>query len=133
MAPRKKLSKKEKSKLDAELAEAVRVAQEKERYKYHLSIWHYNLIIPKCFFSFETIYRQQRLERGRQRKLIEKELAEGQLKQEIEENRLRRLQLLESSNFFKKTNEEILQIHKYDQLEREVKFIDTDFSAYSDY
>ncbi|XP_017045493.2 dynein axonemal intermediate chain 7 homolog [Drosophila ficusphila] len=72
--PKKKLSKKEKARLEAEQAELMRIEMEKEKLK--------------------------KLEEARQRKKLEMEQAKHRQQQEVAENRLRRSQLKDSMLFF---------------------------------
>ncbi|EDW86416.2 uncharacterized protein Dwil_GK15179 [Drosophila willistoni] len=72
--PKKKLSKKEKARLEAEQAELLRIEMEKEKLK--------------------------KLEEARQRKKLEMEQAKHRQQQEVAENRLRRSQLKDSMLFF---------------------------------
>ncbi|XP_030566711.1 protein CASC1 [Drosophila novamexicana] len=74
MPPKKKLSKKEKARLEAEQAELLRIEMEKEKLK--------------------------KLEEARQRKKLEMEQAKHRQQQEVAENRLRRGQLKDSMRFF---------------------------------
>ncbi|XP_043072312.1 dynein axonemal intermediate chain 7 [Drosophila grimshawi] len=74
MPPKKKLSKKEKARLEAEQAELLRIEMEKEKLK--------------------------KLEEARQRKKLEMEQAKHRQQQEVAENRLRRAQLKDSMKFF---------------------------------
>ncbi|ALC49871.1 CG15373 [Drosophila busckii] len=74
MPPKKKLSKKEKARLEAEQAEMLRIEMEKEKLK--------------------------KLEEARQRKKLEMEQAKHRQQQEVAENRLRRAQLKDSMHFF---------------------------------
>uniref|UniRef100_A0A1B0CGU5 Axonemal 84 kDa protein n=1 Tax=Lutzomyia longipalpis TaxID=7200 RepID=A0A1B0CGU5_LUTLO len=94
--PKKKLTKKEKAKLDAEHAEHVRQEQEKER------------------------LRSQQEEQERQKR--EQEDAEDRQRQELVENRIRRVQLKESLEYFQdfrqKTNEIYAEQKKQNEWKR---------------
>lgn len=74
MGPKKKLTKKERARLEAEIAEQQRVELEKERLR--------------------------KIDEEKERKIREKEDAEKRQKQEETENKLRRIQLQESYEHF---------------------------------
>uniref|UniRef100_A0A1I8M1A6 CASC1 C-terminal domain-containing protein n=1 Tax=Musca domestica TaxID=7370 RepID=A0A1I8M1A6_MUSDO len=79
--PKKKLSKKEKARLEAEQAELLRIEMEKEKLK--------------------------KLEEARQRRKIEREQAKHRLQMEIQENKQRRAQLKNSMAFFNHVHQTI--------------------------
>ncbi|XP_036232258.2 uncharacterized protein [Bactrocera oleae] len=91
--PKKKLSKKEKARLEAEQAELLRIEMEKER--------------------------QRKLEEERQRRQIEFEQAKRRQKEEIQENKRRRAQLRNSMGFFKEVREVTTGIKALEQEERD--------------
>ncbi|XP_050328523.1 dynein axonemal intermediate chain 7 [Bactrocera neohumeralis] len=91
--PKKKLSKKEKARLEAEQAELLRIEMEKER--------------------------QRKLEEERQRRQIEFEQAKRRQKEEIQENKRRRAQLRNSMSFFKEVREVTTGIKALEQEERD--------------
>ncbi|XP_017480615.1 PREDICTED: protein CASC1, partial [Rhagoletis zephyria] len=91
--PKKKLSKKEKARLEAEQAELLRIEMEKER--------------------------QRKLEEERQRRQIEFEQAKRRQKEEIQENKKRRAQLRNSMAFFMEVREVTNGIKALEQEERE--------------
>ncbi|XP_075155602.1 uncharacterized protein LOC142228963 [Haematobia irritans] len=84
--PKKKLSKKEKARLEAEQAELLRIEKEKEKLK--------------------------KLEEARQRRKIEREQAKHRLQLEIKENKQRRAQLKNSMEFFNQVRNTIDAIKK---------------------
>uniref|UniRef100_A0A1I8PE80 IC97/Casc1 N-terminal domain-containing protein n=1 Tax=Stomoxys calcitrans TaxID=35570 RepID=A0A1I8PE80_STOCA len=84
--PKKKLSKKEKARLEAEQAELLRIEMEKEKLK--------------------------KLEEARQRRKIEREQAKHRLQLEIKENKQRRAQLKNSMEFFNHVRDTIDAIKK---------------------
>nr|XP_036232258.1 protein CASC1 [Bactrocera oleae] len=90
---KKKLSKKEKARLEAEQAELLRIEMEKER--------------------------QRKLEEERQRRQIEFEQAKRRQKEEIQENKRRRAQLRNSMGFFKEVREVTTGIKALEQEERD--------------
>ncbi|CRK91757.1 CLUMA_CG005391, isoform A [Clunio marinus] len=90
---KKKLSKKERAKLEAEQAETLRIEMEKERLK--------------------------KLEEDRERKMRERQDAKKKQEQEAVENKLRRVQLRESSHVLKKSKEEIKRLLAEEKLETE--------------
>ncbi|GAB0101009.1 dynein axonemal intermediate chain 7 [Sergentomyia squamirostris] len=95
MGPKKKLTKKEKAKMDAEHAEHVRQEQEKER--------------------------QRTLQEEQEREKKEREEAEDRERQELVENRLRRVQLKESLEFFRDFREKIAEIYAEQKKQSEWK------------
>ncbi|XP_059616030.1 dynein axonemal intermediate chain 7-like [Phlebotomus argentipes] len=95
MGPKKKLSKKEKAKLDAEHAEHVRQEQEKER--------------------------QKTLQEEQERQKREREEAEDRQQQELVENRIRRVQLKESVEFFLDFRQKISEIYAEQKKQNEWK------------
>ncbi|XP_031634411.1 protein CASC1-like, partial [Contarinia nasturtii] len=82
---KKKMSKEERKKYEAEKAEALRIEMEKER--------------------------QRQLEEERNLKLKQLSEARDRQKREFQENKMRRVQLAESCAFFKEISEEIEEIH----------------------
>ncbi|CAO1434353.1 unnamed protein product [Diamesa hyperborea] len=90
---KKKLSKKEKARLEAEQAETLRIEMEKERLK--------------------------KLEEDRERKMRERRDAKKKQEQEAVENKLRRVQLRQSSHVFKKSKEEIKHLMADEKLKTE--------------
>lgn len=97
---KKKLSKKEKAKLEAEQAETLRIEMERER--------------------------QKKLEEDRERKIRERRDARKKQEQEAVENKLRRVQLRNSSHFSKSINTR----RNYVQLDCNI-FILFSFSLYN--
>ncbi|KAL7743995.1 hypothetical protein ACLKA6_001229 [Drosophila palustris] len=93
MPPKKKLSKKEKARLEAEQAELLRIEMEKEKLK--------------------------KLEEARQRKKLEMEQAKHRQQQEVAENRLRRAQLKDSMRFFDAVHTTIEAIKAGERHERD--------------
>ncbi|XP_017121340.2 axonemal 84 kDa protein [Drosophila elegans] len=93
MPPKKKLSKKEKARLEAEQAELMRIEMEKEKLK--------------------------KLEEARQRKKLEMEQAKHRQQQEVAENRLRRSQLKDSMLFFDAVRTAIEAIKDGERHERD--------------
>ncbi|XP_034477404.1 protein CASC1 [Drosophila innubila] len=93
MPPKKKLSKKEKARLEAEQAELLRIEMEKEKLK--------------------------KLEEARQRKKLEMEQAKHRQQQEVAENRLRRGQLKDSMRFFDAVHTAIEAIKAGERHERD--------------
>ncbi|EDW07762.1 dynein axonemal intermediate chain 7 isoform X1 [Drosophila mojavensis] len=91
--PKKKLSKKEKARLEAEQAEMLRIEMEKEKLK--------------------------KLEEARQRKKLEMEQAKHRQQQEVAENRLRRRQLKDSMRFFDQVHTTIEAIKAEERQQRE--------------
>ncbi|XP_030378327.1 axonemal 84 kDa protein [Scaptodrosophila lebanonensis] len=91
--PKKKLSKKEKARLEAEQAELLRIEMEKEKLK--------------------------KLEEARQRKKLEMEQAKHRQQQEVAENRLRRSQLRNSMQFFDAVRTAIEAIKAGERHERD--------------
>ncbi|XP_062140315.1 uncharacterized protein LOC133848676 [Drosophila sulfurigaster albostrigata] len=93
MPPKKKLSKKEKARLEAEQAEMLRIEMEKEKLK--------------------------KLEEARQRKKLEMEQAKHRQQQEVTENRFRRGQLKDSMRFFDAVHTTIEAIKAGERHERD--------------
>ncbi|XP_017083981.1 axonemal 84 kDa protein [Drosophila eugracilis] len=93
MPPKKKLSKKEKARLEAEQAELMRIEMEKEKLK--------------------------KLEEARQRKKLEMEQAKHRQQQEVAENRKRRSQLKDSMLFFDAVRTAIEAIKDGERHERD--------------
>ncbi|SPP78549.1 blast:Axonemal 84 kDa protein [Drosophila guanche] len=93
MPPKKKLSKKEKARLEAEQAELLRIEMEKEKLK--------------------------KLEEARQRKKLEMEQAKHRQQQEVAENRQRRSQLKDSMQFFEGVRTAIEAIKDGERHERD--------------
>lgn len=93
MAGKKKLTKKEKAKMEAEQAELARVEMEKEK--------------------------QRKIEEERERKERERAEAEKRQKQEIAENKLRRVQLKASSEYFGEINYRIQTVYKERKFQKE--------------
>ncbi|EDX18264.1 GD17382 [Drosophila simulans] len=93
MPPKKKLSKKEKARLEAEQAELMRIEMEKEKLK--------------------------KLEEARQRKKLEMEQAKHRQQQEVAENRQRRSQLKDSMLFFDAVRTAIEAIKDGERHERD--------------
>ncbi|EDW29664.1 GL14938 [Drosophila persimilis] len=91
--PKKKLSKKEKARLEAEQAELLRIEMEKEKLK--------------------------KLEEARQRKKLEMEQAKHRQQQEVAENRQRRAQLKDSMLFFEAVRTAIEAIRDGERHERD--------------
>ncbi|XP_016948101.2 dynein axonemal intermediate chain 7 homolog [Drosophila biarmipes] len=91
--PKKKLSKKEKARLEAEQAELMRIEMEKEKLK--------------------------KLEEARQRKKLEMEQAKHRQQQEVAENRQRRAQLKDSMLFFEAVRTAIEAIKDGERHERD--------------
>ncbi|XP_067635706.1 uncharacterized protein [Eurosta solidaginis] len=91
--PKKKLSKKEKARLEAEQAELLRIEMEKER--------------------------QRKLEEERQRRQIEHEQAKRRQQVEIQENKKRRAQLRNSMTFFAEVRDLTASIRALEQEERD--------------
>ncbi|XP_043659529.1 dynein axonemal intermediate chain 7 homolog [Drosophila teissieri] len=91
--PKKKLSKKEKARLEAEQAELMRIEMEKEKLK--------------------------KLEEARQRKKLEMEQAKHRQQQEVAENRQRRAQLKDSMFFFDAVRTAIEAIKDGERHERD--------------
>lgn len=94
---KKKMSKEERKKYEAEKAEALRLEAEKERFVF---------IMRHCrFISLNNLtkllYRQRQLEEERCQKLKQLSDARERQKREIRENKMRRVQLAESCEFFK--------------------------------
>nr|NP_573264.2 uncharacterized protein Dmel_CG15373, isoform D [Drosophila melanogaster]AAF48791.3 uncharacterized protein Dmel_CG15373, isoform D [Drosophila melanogaster] len=93
LPPKKKLSKKEKARLEAEQAELMRIEMEKEKLK--------------------------KLEEARQRKKLEMEQAKHRQQQEVAENRQRRSQLKDSMLFFDAVRTAIEAIKDGERHERD--------------
>ncbi|XP_039498129.1 dynein axonemal intermediate chain 7 homolog isoform X1 [Drosophila santomea] len=93
LPPKKKLSKKEKARLEAEQAELMRIEMEKEKLK--------------------------KLEEARQRKKLEMEQAKHRQQQEVAENRQRRAQLKDSMLFFDAVRTAIEAIKDGERHERD--------------
>ncbi|KMZ10444.1 uncharacterized protein Dsimw501_GD17382 [Drosophila simulans] len=101
--PKKKLSKKEKARLEAEQAELMRIEMEKENHVVRSPI--------PC--------RLKKLEEARQRKKLEMEQAKHRQQQEVAENRQRRSQLKDSMLFFDAVRTAIEAIKDGERHERD--------------
>lgn len=97
-APKKKLTKKEKQRLEAERSEAARIVQEKELYDLSENLKYKKMLcVCVCCYS----YSQRKLEEDREQKRLERVAAERRQKQEVEENKIRRVHLKASCSYFK--------------------------------
>ncbi|XP_029720392.2 dynein axonemal intermediate chain 7 isoform X1 [Aedes albopictus] len=93
MSPKKKMSKKERARLEAEQAEHQRMELERER--------------------------QRKIEEEKMRKVREKEEAERKQVQEIVANKLRKVQLEDSYKYFALIKEEVKHLHGQQKKDRE--------------
>lgn len=97
---KKKMSKEERKKYEAEKAEALRIEAEKERFVFIISNkirWYFTDLI----YFIGISHSQRQLEEERCQKLKQLSDARERQKREFRENKMRRVQLAESCEFFK--------------------------------
>lgn len=94
---KKKMSKQDKKRAEAEQAEALRIEMEKQRL---LTTNTALCLLISFIVSANQFCRQKQLELERERLILELKEAKERQKREKQENKLRRIQLSESDKYF---------------------------------